>query len=84
MKKVFSDNAWEEYLYWQKHDLKTLKRVNDLIKEIERDPYHGTGKPEPLKHGLSGYGSRRITAEHRLVYKVQGDKLLVAQVRYHY
>lgn len=84
MKKVFSDNAWEEYLYWQKHDRKTLKRVNDLIKEIERDPYQGTGKPEPLKHGLSGFWSRRITAEHRLVYKVQEDKLLVAQVRYHY
>jgi toxin YoeB len=84
VKKVFSDNAWEEYVHWQKHDKKILNRVNDLIKEIERNPYRGKGKPEPLKHGLSGYWSRRINSEHRIVYKIENDSILIAQVRYHY
>ena len=67
---TFSDQAWEEYLYWQKNDKAILKRINNLIKDIKRSPFDGIGKPEPLKHGLSGYWSRRINDEHRLVYKV--------------
>ncbi len=81
---MFSEHAWEEYLYWQKTDKKVLRRVNQLIKEIQRTPFEGVGKPEPLKHGLAGYWSRRITDEHRLVYKVVDDSLLIAQLRYHY
>lgn len=84
MKKVFSDQAWEEYLYWQKQDKKILRRINELIKEIERNPYQGIGKPEPLKHSLAGYWSRRITAEHRIVYSIEKDSIRIAQVRYHY
>lgn len=84
MKLVFSDHAWEDYLYWQRTDRKVLERINKLIKEIQRSPFEGTGKPEPLKHGLSGYWSRRITDEHRIVYKVEADSLLIAQLRYHY
>jgi toxin YoeB len=81
---VFSERAWEDYLYWQGQDRKTLTRINHLIREVQRDPFAGIGKPEPLKHALGGYWSRRITDEHRLVYKVQGDALWIAQVRYHY
>lgn len=84
MKLVFSDSAWEDYLYWQKTDKKTLRRINGLIKEIMRTPFEGAGKPEPLKHALSGYWSRRINDEHRLVYKVTADSVLIAQLRYHY
>jgi len=84
MKKVFSDHAWEEYLYWQQYDPRMLKRINELIKDIDRNPYHGIGKPEPLKHSLSGYWSRRISAEHRLVYKIENGAILIAQLRYHY
>lgn len=84
MKLVFSDHAWEDYLYWQRTDRKVLERINKLIKGIQRSPFEGTGKPEPLKHGLSGYWSRRITDEHRIVYKVESDSLLLAQLRYHY
>jgi len=84
MKYVFSEHAWEDYLYWQKHDKKILRRINNLIKEISRDPFKGTGKPEPLKHALSGYWSRRITDADRIVYKIEGDSLLIAQLRYHY
>ena len=80
----FSSRAWEDYVYWQQFDKKVLKKINDLLKEISRNPYEGIGKPEPLKHALSGYWSRRITDEHRLVYRVEGDFLKVAQVRYHY
>lgn len=80
----FSDNAWEDYLYWQQTDKKMLKRVNDLIKAIQRDPFQGVGKPEPLRHALAGYWSRRIDDEHRIVYKVEAGVLLIAQVRYHY
>jgi toxin YoeB len=84
VKIIFSEHAWEDYLYWQRTDRKILKRVNNLIKEIQRSPFEGTGKPEPLRHGLSGYWSRRITDEHRIVYKVEKDSLHLAQLRYHY
>lgn len=84
MKIIFSETAWEDYLYWQKTDKKLLNRTNELIKAIMRTPFEGIGKPEPLKHGLVGYWSRRINDEHRLVYKVQDDSLLIAQCRYHY
>ncbi|NQU11820.1 Txe/YoeB family addiction module toxin [bacterium] len=84
MNLVFSDHAWEDYLYWQRADRRILERVNQLIKEIGRDPFRGTGKPEPLKHALAGYWSRRITDEHRLVYRVQGRSVFIAQLRYHY
>ena len=84
MKIVFASQAWEDYLHWQQTDRKLLKRINDLIKEIVRTPFEGTGKPEPLRHALGGYWSRRINDEHRLVYKVEGDSVLIAQARYHY
>lgn len=84
MKLVFAETAWEDYLYWQKTDKNLLKRINALIKEIQREPFSGIGKPEPLKHALSGYWSRRINDEHRIVYRVDGDCLLIAQLRYHY
>jgi len=84
VKLTFSEKAWEDYLHWQKTDKKILKRINALIKEIVRDPFEGVGKPEPLKHALSGYWSRRINDEHRMVYKVQDKSLLIAQLRYHY
>jgi toxin YoeB len=81
---IFSDHAWDDYLYWQKSDRKVLRRINNMIKETMRDPFQGIGKPEPLKHALSGYWSRRITDEHRFVYKVSEDALYIAQLRYHY
>jgi toxin YoeB len=84
MKLVFSEHAWEDYLYWQRTDRKLVKRINSLIKDIQRSPFAGMGKPEPLKHGLSGYWSRRVNDEHRIVYKVDNDSLLIAQLRYHY
>lgn len=84
MTYVFSDHGWEDYLYWQKTDKKILKRINKLLKEISRDPFHGTGKPEPLKHALAGYWSRRITAADRIVYKVEDASLCIVQLRYHY
>ena len=84
MRFIFAANAWEDYLYWQKSDRKVLNRINALIKDIQCQPFEGIGKPEPLKHGLSGYWSRRITDEHRMVYKVEGDAILIAQLRYHY
>lgn len=84
MKLIFSEHAWEDYLYWQRTDRKILDRINKLIKEAQRSPFEGTGKPEPLRHGLSGYWSRRITDEHRFVYKVDKDSFFIAQLRYHY
>jgi len=84
LKPFFSENAWNDYLYWQKTDKKPLRRINTLIKEIKRNPFEGIGKPEPLKHALSGYWSRRINDEHRIVYKAFGDSILIAQLRYHY
>ena len=84
MNLVFSREAWEEYLVWQREDPQTVKRIHQLIKEIMRDPYRGIGKPEPLKHALQGYWSRRINAEHRIVYRVVKGDLWIAQLRYHY
>lgn len=81
---VFAEHAWDDYLYWQQTDRKMTARINVLIKEIGRTPFEGIGKPEPLKHALSGYWSRRINDEHRIVYKIEGDRLLIAQLRYHY
>lgn len=84
MKLIFSDAAWEDYLYWQTQDKRMVVRINKLIKEVQREPFVGIGKPEPLKHALAGYWSRRFTDEHRMVYKVEGDSMLLAQLRYHY
>ncbi|MEA5420197.1 Txe/YoeB family addiction module toxin [Spirulina sp. CCNP1310] len=84
MTLIFSENAWADYLYWQECDRKILKRINALIKDIQRHPFTGIGKPEPLKHGFSGYWSRRITDEHRIVYKVENNSIQIAQLRYHY
>jgi toxin YoeB len=84
VKLIFSEQAWEDYVYWQTTDKKILKRINALIQEIQRNPLGGIGKPEPLKHGFSGYWSRRINEEHRIIYKVDKDALLIAQLRYHY
>lgn len=80
----FADDAWDDYLHWQQQDKKILKKINRLIKEIQREPFEGIGEPEPLKYNWSGYWSRRITIEHRLVYKVTDGSLLIAQCRYHY
>lgn len=80
----WADDAWDDYLYWQQTDRKILKRVNDLIKDMKRNPFEGVGKPEPLKHQWAGYWSRRITEEHRIVYKVESEHLYIAQCRYHY
>jgi toxin YoeB len=84
VKVVFSEHAWDEYLDWQKTDRKVVQRINALIRDIQRDPFDGIGKPEQLKHALSGYWSRRITDEHRIVYRVEGDAVQIAQLRYHY
>lgn len=84
MRLIFSEHAWEDYLYWQKTDRAVLKRINKLICEIQRSPFEGIGKPEPLKHALTGYWSRRIDSEHRIVYKAEDDALLIAQLRHHY
>ncbi|WKS27196.1 Txe/YoeB family addiction module toxin [Corynebacterium propinquum] len=84
MKLVWTESAWEDYIWWQTEDRKVLKRINRLIKEIQRNGNSGIGKPEPLKHGFQGYWSRRITDEHRLVYKIFGNELRIASCRYHY
>ena len=84
MKLIFADEAWEDYLYWQKQDTKMLERINKLINEVMREPFAGVGKPEPLRHALSGFWSRRINDEHRMVYKIEGGALLIAQLRFHY
>lgn len=84
MKLIWSENAGQDYLYWQMNDKKNVKRINSLLKEIKRTPFQGTGKPEPLKHHWSGYWSRRITQADRLVYKVTDDAIFIAQVRFHY
>lgn len=80
----WAEMAWEDYLYWQQTDKKVLKRVNALIKDIKRQPFDGLGDPEPLKHNWSGYWSRRINREHRLIYKVTDDAIIIVQCRYHY
>ena len=84
MNVVFSEHAWQEYLVWQKTDRSMVKRINALIRKIQRTPFEGIGKPERLQHALSGYWSRRLTDEHRIVYRVEGDAVLIAQLRYHY
>jgi toxin YoeB len=84
MKIVFAEQAWEDYLHWQSQDRKTLERVNTLIRECARTPFAGIGKPEPLRGSLSGWWSRRIDREHRLVYRVKDESLQTAQCRYHY
>ncbi len=84
MKIVFSKNSWEDYISWQKEDRKILKKINELIKDIQRTPYEGIGKPEPLKYDLTGLWSRRIDREHRLVYQIRGEELLIYSCRFHY
>lgn len=84
MKVGFTPEGWEDYQYWQQTDKRLLKRVNELIRDICRDPHDGIGKPERLRHALSGYWSRRINEEHRLVYAIDGDVVWIVQARYHY
>ena len=84
MIKVWSDHAWKDYLYWQTQDKKILKRINQLIKDIDRNGYEGIGKPEPLKYELQGYWSRRIDDEHRLVYRIVDNKIEIVSCRLHY
>lgn len=84
MKLIFAEQAWEDYVYWQQQDKRMVKRINELIRETVREPFAGIGKPEALKHALAGYWSRRITDEHRMVYRPEKDALLIAQLRYHY
>ncbi|MEX1191466.1 MAG: Txe/YoeB family addiction module toxin [Brumimicrobium sp.] len=84
MKITWTKTAWNDYLYWQVRDKKKLKRINELIKSTLRDPFNGIGNPEPLKHDLQGYYSRRIDGEHRLVYSFEDDVLLIIACRYHY
>ena len=84
MKYVFVDESWDDYLYWQKIDKKMLKRINLLLKDISRQPYEGIGKPEPLKHNYRGFWSRRIDAEHRLIYQVREDEIRIIKCRFHY
>jgi len=84
VKLVFAEQAWDDYLYWQKTDRKLLERINTLIKEISRQPFSGIGKPEPLKNALAGYWSRRINDEHRIVYTLADGSLFIAQLRHHY
>lgn len=84
MRLIFAEQAWEDYLHWQQTDPKIMRRIHELLKDTTRHPFDGIGKPEPLRHALAGYWSRRITDEHRLVYKPLGGDLLIAQLRYHY
>ena len=84
MKITFLEQGWEDYLYWQQTDKALLRKINSLIKEIERQPFEGSGKPEPLRHNFTGWWSRRITLEHRLVYKLEKDAIIILQCRYHY
>ncbi len=84
MKLIWSEQAWDDYLYWQDADRRMVKKLNELIKETRRTPFEGKGKPEPLRHNLAGFWSRRITAEHRFVYSVTDEALLIAACRYHY
>lgn len=81
---AWADHGWDDYLYWQQTDKKLLKRINTLIKAIKKQPFEGIGDPEPLKHNWTGYWSRRINKEHRLIYTVKEDYLIIAQCRYHY
>jgi toxin YoeB len=84
MRIIFTPNGWQDYTYWQSADRATLKRINRLIDDVLRDPFEGIGKPEPLRHALTGTWSRRIGEEHRLVYLIDGDDIVILQARYHY
>jgi len=84
MKYIFVDESWEDYLYWQKTNNKILKRINELLKDISRNPHSGIGKPEPLKYKYKGFWSRRIDGEHRLIYKYKENEILIAKCRFHY
>jgi toxin YoeB len=84
MKYIFVDESWEDYLYWQKTDKKKLKRINDLLKDISRHPFEGIGNPEPLKYKYAGFCSRRIDDQHRLIYQMKDDEILIAKCRFHY
>ena len=84
MNLTWSEKSWTDYLYWQKTDKKLLKKINELLKDIKRDPFNGIGKPEPLKYEYAGLWSRKITDEHRLVYKVYDDSIGIVSYRYHY
>ncbi|MDL2263204.1 Txe/YoeB family addiction module toxin [Synergistaceae bacterium OttesenSCG-928-I11] len=84
MNKHFSDNAWEDYQHWIENDRKILRKINELLRDIERNGHSGIGKPEPLRHDLEGFWSRRITNEHRLIYSVEGDSIFIAKCRRHY
>ncbi|MFQ0973066.1 Txe/YoeB family addiction module toxin [Gilliamella sp. CG35] len=84
MNKLFSDESWNDYLYWQATDKKMIKRINELLKDISKTPFSGVGKPEALKFNLSGYWSRRINSEHRLVYKIENNCIIILSCRYHY
>lgn len=84
MNLIFAEEAWEDYVYWQKQDKRMRDRINKLIRETQREPFAGVGKPEALKHALSGFWSRRITDEHRMVYRVEDTTLQIAQLRFHY
>jgi toxin YoeB len=81
---TFTENAWDDYLYWQKVDKKMIRKINELIKSLQRTPFEGIGKPEPLKFDLAGYWSRRIDQEHRLVYQIADNELIIVACRYHY
>lgn len=84
MKYLFVEESWDDYLFWQKTDKKILKRINELLKDISRNPFTGLGKPEPLKHKYTGCWSRRITSEHRLIYQVTYDEIRILKCRFHY
>ncbi len=84
MNLVFSPQAWEDYQHWVQTDRKLVRRINELIKDTARSPYEGIGKPEPLRYALAGFWSRRINEEHRMVYRVTGNNLEIAQLRFHY
>ena len=84
MNLIFSDKAWDEYMYWQNTDKQILKKINQLIKDIKREPFEGIGKPEPLKYELSGFWSRRISDEHRLIYEVSESYISIVSCRFHY
>ncbi len=84
MNKLFTDESWEEYRYWVENDRKIVKKINNLIKDIERNGNEGIGKPEPLKHNLQGYWSRRITDEHRLIYQIKDENIIIVKCKNHY
>jgi toxin YoeB len=84
MNLLFTERGWTEYIYWQQHDPRLVKKINELLRDCARTPFSGLGKPEALRENLSGWWSRRISDEHRLVYRVDGDDLIIAQCRFHY